>query len=65
MLSYYERNIDYLELELKSIPTNVNVRFSLNEHIIPHLKKAAEEKQLYFNKNKPHRYMFTQSMLMN
>ncbi|EPC6137561.1 hypothetical protein ACR0WA_003493 [Vibrio cholerae] len=53
MLSYYERNIDYLELELKSIPTNGNVRFRLNEHIIPHLKKAAEEKTAVFlTKNK-------------
>ncbi|MGL0948960.1 hypothetical protein [Vibrio vulnificus] len=53
MLSYYERNIDYLELELKSIPTKGNVRFRLNEHIIPHLKKAAEEKTAVFStKNK-------------
>ncbi len=48
MLSYYERNIDYLELELKSIPTKRNVRFLLTEHIIPHLKKAAENQTAIF-----------------
>ncbi|EJB8455015.1 hypothetical protein MW332_004869 [Vibrio parahaemolyticus] len=53
MLSYYERNIDYLELELKSIPTKGNVRFQLSKHIIPHLKKAAEDGTAVFStKNK-------------
>ncbi|MGL1150610.1 hypothetical protein ACSTLH_13740 [Vibrio parahaemolyticus] len=43
MLSYYERNFDYLELKLGCIPATHKINFSLEEHIVEKLEKGAAE----------------------
>ena len=43
MLSSYERNVDFLELSIGSFPSKSRVRFTLREHILPHLKNAADK----------------------
>lgn len=52
MLSYYDRNIDYLELKIQCAPLKLNARFTLAGHVLPHLKKACKEKiAVYKTKN--------------
>ena len=52
MLSYYDRNIDYLELKIQCTPLKTNVKFTLSNHILPHLKTASESKlAVYKTKN--------------
>ncbi|ENL6715814.1 TPA: hypothetical protein RQJ89_000991 [Vibrio vulnificus] len=40
MLSFYERDVDFLEINISSIPANLPVQFSLVDHIIPALENG-------------------------
>lgn len=51
MLSYYERNVDYLELTLGTIPTSEAVAFDFGAHIVPHLIKGATENKAVYSFN--------------
>lgn len=49
MLSYYERNVDYLELTLGTIPASEAVTFDLGAHIVPQLIKGASENKAVYS----------------
>ncbi|ELB2267900.1 hypothetical protein WB896_004438 [Vibrio vulnificus] len=51
MLSYYERNLDYLELTLGTIPMSEAVTFDLGAHIVPQLTKGVHDNEAIYSFN--------------
>lgn len=53
MLPFYERDVDFLEMRLSSVPSNKPVSFDFFLHVLPELVNGAKEKvAIYRFKNK-------------